>query len=109
MPNNIMQKLFVYGLLKVPRIQQSLFKRDVEQTSHRIFGFSISRDLVNGAYKTITPDCDSSVDGVILYLTEEEIIKCDKFESVDAGLYKRIKLEDYNGKDVQAYIAEGEI
>lgn len=103
-----MQKLFVYGLLQVPRIQQGLFKRNVEQTSHRIYGFSISNDLVNGAYKTITPDCDSSVEGKLLTLTDEEIAMCDKFESVDSGLYKRITLEPYNGENVQAYI-EGDI
>lgn len=87
-------KLFVYGLLKVPRIQQQLFHRNVEFEFTTIKGYSLSNNLVNGLYKTITPDCDGETEGVTLLLEDDELITTDRFESVSAGLYKRILLED---------------
>lgn len=98
-------KLFTYGLLQVPRIQKQLFKRDIKQEPHQLPGFSMSQKLVNGMYKTITPDCDAFVDGTVLYLEDEDIKKCDKFEGVDTGLYKRISTYD----DMEVYVAGTEI
>jgi hypothetical protein len=98
-------KLFTYGLLQVPRIQQQLFKRDVRQEKAQIPGFSISEKLVNEMYKTITPDCDAFVQGTILYLEDNELEITDRFEGVQAGLYKRIKTYD----DIEVYIAGTEI
>ena len=96
-------KLFTYGLLQVPRIQRQLFKRNVRQEKHSLPGFSISEKLVNEMYKTITPDCDSFVDGTVLYLEDGELAITDRFEGVASGLYERIKTYD----DMEVYIAGG--
>jgi hypothetical protein len=96
-------KLFTYGLLQVPRIQQQLFKRNIEQTTGILFGYKISNTLVNGLYKTIEKtNPEFFIEGTILFLNDEDIAKCDKFEGVEAGLYKRIDVEG----EMQAYIAD---
>ena len=96
-------KLFTYGLLQVPRIQQQLFKRAIHTESFELQGYKISDKLVNGLYKTIKPSCascESTVEGTILHLEEEDLVKTDKFEGVQSGMYKRIQVAD----GIEAYI-----
>jgi len=96
-----MQKLFTYGLLQVPRIQQQLFKRNVEQEIGNVFGYVLSDKLVNGLYKTIKKsEPEFFTEGTILHLEDHEMEITDRFEGVSAGLYKRIQV----GDGIQAYI-----
>jgi|LWDU01.1.fsa_nt_gi gamma-glutamylcyclotransferase (GGCT)/AIG2-like uncharacterized protein YtfP len=89
------EKLFVYGLLKSYTIQQHLFQRSVKQEPYRIFGYSLLKKSVNDLYDNIYPDCDASVNGVLLHLSEQDLEMTDRFENVVNGLYKRIRYETF--------------
>ena len=109
------EQLFSFGTLQNPKTQLDLFGRT----------FNASVDILRG-YKTVTIEIkdeaflskgeekyqqtliqtnnnNDCIKGIVLELTNEELLLADKYEPEN---YKRIKVEKKKGKETWVYIAD---
>lgn len=83
------EKLFVYGTLKQPEIQQEAIGRVAGGTPDVLAGYRKSEILIDGEdYPIIVSDQQGSVDGLVFEVSPEELITLDEYEDH----YKRIKV-----------------
>ena len=95
-----MIKLFVYGTLRDPVVQQNIFGRVVPGVPDKLRGF---RKIWLGIYPAILPDsADSIIDGLLLELTPEELLQGDIYETED---YQRIEVTLESGVVAWVYRA----
>ena len=99
------ERLFVYGTLKDPLVQQAVFGRVVEGKPDTLAGFTKSPiRLGTNTYPIIQPDLLSRVDGMLIEVTERELALIDRYEGDDYAR-KQITLE--SGVRAWAYCAPG--
>ncbi|MCM8569456.1 gamma-glutamylcyclotransferase [Gramella jeungdoensis] len=105
-----MEHLFVYGTLQDKRIQQKLFGRSVDGKDDLLSGYEKYRiripDNPSGIfYPAIKSSADQKniVQGTLLQLDREELIKADRYEG-NSYLRKKLNLE--SGITAWVYVAK---
>ena len=104
------QYLFSYGTLQFPEVQMQLFGRLLEGDMDILMGYEKApieitdeRFIANGGNRlqqiAIASDPGNGILGMAFILTEEELLKADKYEPVG---YKRILVNLQSG--IQAWI-----
>lgn len=109
-----MHKLFSYGTLQQADVQVATFGRRMESAADRLTGFRIEMleisdpDVVKLSGKTHHPilirtgDARDVVDGVVLLVTDAELVKADAYEVSD---YQRVLAPLAGGGQAWVYIA----
>lgn len=95
-----MERLFVYGTLQDETIQNSLIGRTVPGVPDRLNGYKISHVLMP-PYPVAMPADSASIDGQILEISADELIKLDEYEG---ECYLRIEVWLESGQKTWVYI-----
>lgn len=96
------EQLFVYGTLKKPDTQKEVIGRIAKGLPDTLEGYKKSKIKIDDVlYPIIVPDLNSSIEGLVLSITEEELKTIDEYET-DA--YKRKKVILKSGKSAWAYV-----
>jgi len=108
------QLLFSYGTLQKEKVQLELFGRTLQGTSDVLSGYSAAQIEIKDEvvlakseqkYHLIavpSNDKNDFIKGVVLELTEEELLIADEYETED---YKRINAVLESGKESWVYVA----
>lgn len=108
------QYLFSYGTLQTKKTQVELFGRIIEGATDKLRGYkTVTIEITDQAFlskgegkyqQTLihTKDENDLIKGTVLELTNEEILKADKYEPEN---YKRIKVILESGKEAWIYTA----
>ncbi len=97
-----LEKLFVYGTLKKPEIQEKVIGRKIKGLSATLADWRKSEIVVNGhTYHILIPDAKSSISGKIIEITESELKLIDAYETES---YLRIKIDIEGLKEVWIYV-----
>ena len=82
--------LFVYGTLKNPKIQKEVIGRIVGGIHEVVEGYKLSKiKLEDKFYPIAVPRKDEYLEGLVLYITTEELKLIDEYEGKE---YKRSKV-----------------
>lgn len=85
-----LEKLFVYGTLKDPDIQEKIIGRTVEGFLDVLENYKKSEIEIHGKiYPIVEPDSNSLVEGLVISVTLEELNLIDEYET---EAYKRKKV-----------------
>ena len=96
-----MEKLFVYGTLQDPNVQQKVIGRVTELTDAILENYMKREVIINGTtYPIAMPSDGETVSGKILEVTPEELILIDEYETVS---YKRVEVELASGAKTWLY------
>lgn len=96
-----LQKLFVYGTLKHPKIQLKVLGRKPSQKPDTLEGYGIGEiDIHHKTYPIAKLDASSSIKGLVLDITDEEILLLDDYETT---AYKRIEVMLKSGAEAWVY------
>jgi len=96
-----MEKLFVYGTLKDPVVQKTVFGRIVEGIPDSLDGYRKTEiAMSDGVFPIIIRESGSAVDGLILEVTREELALIDRYET-DA--YRRVRVTLKSGQEAWVY------
>lgn len=108
-----MENLFSYGTLQLEKVQLETFGRTLHGVPDRLMAYEIEtikikvESVVNLSgieEHTIiryTGNNSDVVEGVVLSITQSELIHADEYETED---YKRIKVTLQSGKDAWVYV-----
>ena len=84
------ERLFVYGTLQIPTVQQVVFGRSILGMPDTLPGFRKSAINLEGhIYPIAVRDGDSHIDGFLLELTPEELARGDDYET---SAYDRVRV-----------------
>jgi gamma-glutamylcyclotransferase (GGCT)/AIG2-like uncharacterized protein YtfP len=109
--------LFVYGSLRDPAVQRSLFGRLVEGSADALPGYRIGTVTIRDEAAILTSgtathrivqrsiDSNDRVEGFVLHLTEAELAIADAYEVED---YARIAVTLESGIEAFVYAAAGD-
>ncbi|WP_394939666.1 gamma-glutamylcyclotransferase family protein [Psychromicrobium sp. YIM B11713] len=108
------ERLFSYGTLRQPEVQQALFGRSVPTISDALPGFVLDEVLITDPEVIATSGSDrhpilrrgsagDSVAGAFLELTEEELGAADAYEVDD---YARVSVILASGAEAWVYVAQ---
>jgi gamma-glutamylcyclotransferase (GGCT)/AIG2-like uncharacterized protein YtfP len=92
-----MEKLFVYGTLKDPKIQMHLVGRTIPGIPDQVHGYR-SHDILD--YPTALPDPTGHIIGLVLTVTPEELARFDEYEGAN---YIRVQVTLASGPTVWMY------
>lgn len=98
------EKLFVYGTLKIPKVQKRVIGRIVEGISDVLEGYKKSAIEIGGKIYpnlNLAADRKGAIKGLVLTLTKEELKKTDEYET---SAYKRLKVTLKSGQTAWVYI-----
>ena len=96
-----MEQLFVYGTLKDPRIQEKVIGRTIKGSHDILEGYKISKINIKGKlYPIIVPQITSSIPGLIISVTDNELRSIDKYET---NIYTRKKILLKSGRTAWVY------
>lgn len=97
-----MEKLFTYGSLQYPEIQQKLFGRLLEGSSDTLVGHEKAKLNVDGkTFNVANQKEGSSIDGFVYELSDKELERADRYEG---KAYKRIKTKLKSGEEAWLYL-----
>lgn len=96
-----MELLFVYGTLQDPAVQQRLIGRTVAGTPDVLEGFfKSSMSMPEGVYPLVIPRHGHEVAGLVLELSEDELLKMDVYET---NAYRRVRVPLKSGRETWVY------
>lgn len=96
-----MEKLFTYGTLQIPEIQQRVFGRVVNSTPDTLEGYYKTQiTLHDGIFPIIVERTESSVNGQVIEVTPEELVLIDRYET---SAYQRIRVILKSGDSAWVY------
>ncbi len=96
-----MESLFVYGTLQEPDVQQRIIGRVVTGTPDTLDGFFKSKiAMSDGVYPLVIPRHGSSVDGLLLEVTLDELARMDIYET---SVYRRFWVSLRSGRECWVY------
>ena len=91
-----MEKLFAYGTLKDPEIQQDIFGRTLKGKPDVLFGYMVNKinieeefGIVSYPIITKTDLAEDKIEGLIYEVSEHDLQQADTYEG---KLYKRIEV-----------------
>jgi gamma-glutamylcyclotransferase (GGCT)/AIG2-like uncharacterized protein YtfP len=109
----IMPLLFSYGTLRNPAVQRSTFGRELTGRDDRIVGFRLDQLEITDPHVlavsgqthhpilTATGDPADTVDGGVLEVTDEELLRADTYEVDD---YRRVEVPLASGGTAWVYV-----
>ncbi|GAB4519978.1 MAG: hypothetical protein OHK0046_29640 [Anaerolineae bacterium] len=98
-----MEKLFVYGTLRIPEVQQRVFGRETSGTPDRLPGYRVVfKDFATGSYPMAIPDEAYAVEGEVLEVNDTELRLIDIYET---SAYARIRVMLDSGTEAWVYTA----
>ena len=87
---NRSEKVFVYGVLKNPEIQREVIGRNGEGVFEIVENYKLSKiKLEDWVFPIAVPKKGSSLEGLVLYVTPEELKLIDEYKGKS---YKRSKV-----------------
>jgi gamma-glutamylcyclotransferase (GGCT)/AIG2-like uncharacterized protein YtfP len=95
------ESLFVYGTLMNPLVQQRVFGRTAVGKADKLVGYK--KDLIylgSGVYPIIKPEAGSSVEGMVIEVTQAELKLIDWYEG---KVYQRKKARLASGQPAWVY------
>lgn len=96
-----MEHIFVYGTLYDPDVQQRVIGRLVGGKPDTLDGWYKSQiTLGDGTYPIIIPNAGTSVEGHVLEVTEEELLRMDIYET---NSYNRRRVKLRSGLETWVY------
>ncbi len=96
-----MERLFVYGTLGNPAVQQRVMGREITGTPDTLDGwFKAQITLGDGTFPIIIPNAGTSVDGLVLELSDEELLRTDIYET---SAYRRRRVALRSGVEAWVY------
>ena len=96
------EKIFIYGTLADPKVQQRVWGRITDGLSDMLKGYKRSQIEIEGeVYPLIISDSNSRVIGSVIEITERELKKADEYET-DA--YRREKIALESGISAWVYV-----
>ncbi|MDP3916693.1 MAG: gamma-glutamylcyclotransferase family protein [Nanoarchaeota archaeon] len=95
-----MKKLFVYGTLKNPEIQKSIFGRIAQSSPDVLQGYTRSKIRIDKIYPIIIKKRGKFVRGLVISVNPKELKLIDKYET---NSYKRQKVALKSGTNAQVY------
>lgn len=98
----MIERLFVYGTLKIPTVQQVVFGRSIMGMPDTLPGYR-KNEVILGLhrYPIAVPDPDGHVDGFLLELTPEELARGDAYET---HAYRRVRVTLKSGSEAWVYV-----
>lgn len=97
-----MHKLFVYGTLKSEMVQEKLLGHVLESYDARLQGYSIN---IAEEYYNLVPNEGGCVKGLVLLVSETDLLYIDQWEEVPFYLKKELVVNSQYGNEiVYAYI-----
>jgi gamma-glutamylcyclotransferase (GGCT)/AIG2-like uncharacterized protein YtfP len=100
MRNN--EKLFIYGTLTRPEIQQEVLSRLFKMTPDSLEGYTVSKIEIEGEiYPVISLNDLEEVHGFVVEVTEDELKKIDEYET---KAYKRKQVVLVSGASAWVYV-----
>ncbi|WP_462158499.1 gamma-glutamylcyclotransferase family protein [Pseudoalteromonas sp. GB56] len=108
-----MHKLFSYGTLQLPKVQLETFGRLLEGHKDTLLGYVLNEvkitdaDVIKTSGKEIHPiltysgNCQDRVEGMVFYITDEELRQSDAYE-VDE--YTRVMAEFLSKNHAWVYV-----
>lgn len=95
------ERLFVYGTLQIPTVQQVVFGRSIMGMPDTLTGFRKAEIMLGlHRYPIAVRDVDSQIDGLLLELTPEELKRGDEYETI---AYERIRVKLKSGIEAWVY------
>ena len=95
--------LFSYGTLQQEDVQLSTFGRRLTGEPDVLAGYERSSITINGAsYFTLTQNGSQRVRGMVLEVTDAELVKADEYEG--DFYYKRVIVRLASGQEAWVYI-----
>lgn len=101
------ERLFAYGTIRQASVQLELFGRLLDSCIDTIQGFRITVIYILdgstvGSYPALVAgSLDDTIDGLVVSLTEAELIIADEYET---DHYRRIKVKLQSGGEAWAYV-----
>ena len=95
-----MEKLFVYGTLKKPEVQKSVFGRIAENSSDILLNYTRSKIKIDKVYPIILPKKEKYIRGLVILVSSKELKLIDKYET---NSYRRQKVFLKSGKAAWVY------
>jgi len=97
-----MEKLFSYGSLRDPAIQEKLFARQLSGTEDVLLDYEKGVLEIEGKrFNVANPKAGSTIEGMVYDLTPAELERADRYEG---GRYKRIKVVLKSGVEAWLYL-----
>ena len=97
-----MNKLFVYGTLKSEMVQEKLLGHVLESYDAELQGYSIN---IAEEYYNLVPNEGGCVKGLVLLVSETDLLYIDQWEEVPFYLKKELVVKSqYGDERVYAYI-----
>ncbi len=95
-------RLFIYGTLADPEVQQNVLGRVTESAPDILRGYRKSEIEIGGEkYPLIIPDETEKVKGLVIEVTKDELAKIDEYET---NAYKRVQVSLESGMSAWAYV-----
>lgn len=95
------ERLFVYGTLQIPTVQQVVFGRSILGMPDTLPGFRKSEiELGLHRYPIAVRDADSQINGLLLELTADELARGDEYET---KAYDRVRVKLKSGIEAWVY------
>lgn len=110
----MLHNLFSYGTLRYPQVQQDTFGRQLTHSPDQLIGYRVRLvEITDPAvlasskekYHPIvfyTGDKGHKVSGVVMQITEQELLQADSYEVED---YKRVSAKLASGKHAWVYVS----
>jgi AIG2-like family. len=103
----IMHKLFVYGTLKSEMVQKKLLGHVLDSYDAKLQGYSIN---IAEEYYNLVPNEGGCVKGLVLLVSETDLLYIDQWEEVPFYLKKEVVVNSQYGNEiVYAYIKKDDI
>lgn len=108
------EPLFSYGTLRYKEVQISTFGRELEGHPDTLKGYKLTMLTItnpevvalsgeaNHPVVEHTGNPEDSVEGMVFYITAEELVKSDQYESAD---YQRTEITLESGENAWIYVA----
>lgn len=95
-------KLFIYGTLQLPEVQQKIIGRKVDTAPDSLHGYHRGTVSIHGrVYPIAEPAAGEKIKGSIIKVSEVELHKIDEYET---KTYKRIGVNLESGTKAWVYI-----
>lgn len=96
-----MEALFVYGTLRDPKVQSTVFGRVVQGAPDSRVGYRKSQIVVDGVVHAIAvADAAEVLPGELIEVTPEELVDIDRYEGDD---YQRLRVRLRSGQQAWVY------
>lgn len=98
----MMERLFTYGTLQYPEIQQAVVGRMVQGEPDSLAGYSKTQINFGGNdYPIIIEDGNGLVEGHVIEVTPQELVRIDRYET---SAYRRVTVKLKSGLEAWVYL-----